>query len=163
MLKLTDDGAKITLQGQPSTADNGMFWFGSALLIGAVAVAMAMSLLSERLAIGALALLIIGSFVFNKKRQQHKKAMSGVISSGTLWVRAGDLVHDNLGKREHIHLTDNDKIVINGDTLQIVDDSDVRKYHITGFESIQEVKATKAILEGQALTKRHVNIKMKSN
>jgi len=163
MLKLTDDGAKITLQGQPSTADNGMFWFGSALLIGAVAVAMAMSLLSERLAIGALALLIIGSFVFNKKRQQHKKAMSGVISSGTLWVRAGELVHDNLGKREHIHLTDNDKIVINGDTLQIVDDSDVRKYHITGFESIQEVKATKAILEGQALTKRHVNIKMKSN
>lgn len=163
MLKLTDDGAKITLQGQPSTADNGMFWFGSALLIGAVAVAMAMSLLSERLAIGALALLIIGSFVFNKKRQQHKKAMSGVISSGTLWVRAGELVHDNLGKREHIHLTDNDKIVINGETLQIVDDSDVRKYHITGFESIQEVKATKAILEGQALTKRHVNIKMKSN
>jgi len=163
MLKLTDDGAKITLQGQPSTADNGMFWFGSALLIGAVAVAMAMSLLSERLAIGALALLIIGSFVFNKKRQQHKKAMSGVISSGTLWVRAGELVHDNLGKREHIHLTDNDKIVINGDALQIVDDSDVRKYHITGFESIQEVKATKAILEGQALTKRHVNIKMKSN
>ncbi|MDX2373602.1 hypothetical protein NJD71_05605 [Psychrobacter sp. PP-21] len=163
MLKLTDDGAKITLQGQPSTADNGMFWFGSALLIGAVAVAMAMSLLSERLAIGALALLIIGSFVFNKKRQQHKKAMSGVISSGTLWVRAGELVHDNLGKREHIHLTDNDKIVINGDTLQIVDDSDVRKYHITGFESIQEVKATKSILEGQALTKRHVNIKMKSN
>ena len=163
MLKLTDDGAKITLQGQPSTADNGMFWFGSALLIGAVAVAMAMSLLSERLAIGALALLIIGSFVFNKKRQQHKKAMSGVISSGTLWVRAGELVHDNLGKREHIHLTDNDKIVINGETLQIVDDSDVRKYHITGFESIQEVKATKAILEGQSLTKRHVNIKMKSN
>ena len=51
MLKLTDDGAKITLQGQPSTADNGMFWFGSALLIGAVAVAMAMSLLSERLSI----------------------------------------------------------------------------------------------------------------
>jgi len=163
MLKLTDDGAKITLQGQPSTADNGMFWFGSALLIGAVAVAMAMSLLSERLAIGALALLIVGSFVFNKKRQQHKKAMSGVISSGTLWVRAGELVHDNLGKREHIHLTDNDKIVINGETLQIVDSSDVRKYHITGFESIQEVKATKAILEGQALTKRHVNIKMKSN
>jgi len=163
MLKLTDDGAKITLQGQPSTADNGMFWFGSALLIGAVAVAMAMSLLPERLAIGALALLIIGSFVFNKKRQQHKKAMSGVISSGTLWVRAGELVHDNLGKREHLHLTDNDKIMINGETLQIVDDSNVRKYHITGFESIQEAKATKAILEGQSLTKRHVNIKMKSN
>ena len=72
MLKLTDDGAKITLQGQSNAADNGMFWFGSALLVGAVAVAMAISLLPERLAIGALALLIIGSFIFNKKRQQHK-------------------------------------------------------------------------------------------
>ncbi len=163
MLKLTDDGAKITLQGQASAADNGMFWFGSALLVGAVAVAMAMSLLPERLAIGALALLIIGSFIFNKKRQQHKKAMSGMISSGTLWVRAGELVHDNLGKREHIHLTDGDKITLIGEQLQIVDSSDVRKYHITGFENAQEAKAAKAILEGQALTKRHVNIKMKSN
>ena len=61
MLKLTDDGAKITLQDQPKTTDDGMFWFGSALLIGAVAVAIAMSLLPERLAIGALALLIIKS------------------------------------------------------------------------------------------------------
>jgi len=163
MLKLTDDGAKITLQGQANVADNGMFWFGSALLVGAVAVAMAMSLLPERLAIGALALLIIGSFTFNKKRQQHKKAMSGMISSGILWVRAGELVHDNLGKREHIHLTDGDKIMLIGEQLQIVDSSDVRKYHITGFESAQEAKAAKAILEGQALTKRHVNIKMKSN
>ncbi|MDN3453879.1 MULTISPECIES: hypothetical protein [unclassified Psychrobacter] len=163
MLKLTDDGAKITLQGPPKTADNGMFWFGSALLIGAVAVAMAMSLLPERLAIGALALLIIGSFVFNKKRQQQKKSMSGMISSGTLWVRAGELVHDNLGKREHIKLADGDKITLIGEQLQIVDSSDVRKYHINGFESAQEAKATKAILEGQALTKRHVNIKMKSN
>ncbi|KRG33063.1 hypothetical protein [Psychrobacter sp. P11G3] len=163
MLKLTDDGAKITLQGQSSAADNGMFWFGSALLVGAVAVAMAMSLLPERLAIGALALLIIGSFVFNKKRQQQKKSMSGMISSGTLWVRAGELVHDNLGKREHIHLTDGDKITLIGEQLQIVDSSDVRKYRITGFEIAQEAKAAKAILEGQALTKRHVNIKMKSN
>lgn len=163
MLKLTDDGAKITLQGQANAADNGMFWFGSALLIGAVAVAMAMSLLPERLAIGALALLIIGSFIFNKKRQQHKKAMSGMISSGTLWVRAGELVHDNLGKREHIHLTDGDKITLIGEQLQIVDSSDVCKYRITGFESAQEAKAAKVILEGQALTKRHVNIKMKSN
>lgn len=162
MLKLTDDGAKITLQSQPNAGDNGMFWFGSALLIGAVAVAMAMSLLSERLAIGALALLIIGSFIFNKQRQKHKKAMSGMISSGTLWVRAGELVHDNLGKRDHIHLADGDKVVLIGDQLQITDSSDVRKYHINGFESAQEAKATKAILEGQALSKRHVNIKMNS-
>ncbi|WP_289047363.1 hypothetical protein [uncultured Psychrobacter sp.] len=160
MLKLTDDGAKITLQGQSPAADNGLFWFGSALLVGAVAVALAMSLLPERLAIGALALLIIGSFIFNRQRQQRKKTMSGVISSGVLWVRDGELVHDHQGKRAHIHLSDGDKINLIGEQLQIVDCDDIRKYLISGFDNIQEATATKAILQGQALSKRHANIKM---
>lgn len=160
MLKLTDDGAKITLQGQSPAADNGLFWFGSALLVGAVAVALAMSLLPERLAIGALALLIIGSFIFNRQRQQRKKTMSGVISSGVLWVRDGELVHDHQGKRAHIHLTDGDKITLIGEQLQIADCDDIRKYLISGFDNIQEATATKAILQGQALSKRHANIKM---
>jgi len=160
MLKLTDDGAKITLQGQSPAADNGLFWFGTALLVGAVAVALAMSLLPERLAIGALALLIIGSFIFNRQRQQRKKTMSGVISSGVLWVRDGELVHDHQGKRAHIHLTDGDKINLIGEQLQIADCDDIRKYLISGFDSIQEATAAKAILQGQALSKRHANIKM---
>lgn len=160
MLKLTDDGAKITLQGQSPAADNGLFWFGTALLVGAVAVALAMSLLPERLAIGALALLIIGSFIFNRQRQQRKKTMSGVISSGVLWVRDGELVHDHQGKRAHIHLTDGDKITLIGEQLQIVDCDDIRKYLISGFDNIQEATAAKAILQGQALSKRHANIKM---
>ena len=160
MLKLTDDGAKITLQGQSPAADNGLFWFGTALLVGAVAVALAMSLLSERLAIGALALLIIGSFIFNRQRQQRKKTLSGVISSGVLWVRDGELVHDHQGKRAHIHLTDGDKITLIGEQLQIADCDDIRKYLISGFDNIQEATATKAILQGQALSKRHANIKM---
>ena len=140
-----------------------MFWFGSALLIGAVAVAMAMSFLSERLAIGALALLIVGSFVFNRQRQKQKKAMAGTISGGILWVRTGELVHDNNGKREHIHLTDGDTAKLIGEQLQIVDASDSCKYHISGFDSVQEATAAKAILQGQALSKRHVNIKMNSD
>ena len=160
MLKLTDDGAKITLQGQSPAADNGLFWFGTALLVGAVAVALAMSLLPERLAIGALALLIIGSFIFNRQRRQRKKTMSGVISSGVLWVRDGELVHDHQGKRAHIHLTDGDKITLIGEQLQIVDCDDIRKYLISGFDNIQEATATKAILQGQALSKRHANINM---
>ena len=160
MLKLTDDGAKITLQGQSPAADNGLFWFGTALLVGAVAVALAMSLLPERLAIGALALLIIGSFIFNRQRQQRKKTMSGVISSGVLWVRDGELVHDHQGKRAHIHLTDGDKITLIGEQLQIADCDNIRKYLISGFDNIQEATATKAILQGQALSKRHANIKM---
>ena len=163
MLKLTDEGAKITLQEQPLASDNGLFWFGSALLIGAIAVAMAMSLLSERLSIAALALLIIGSFFFNRQRQQRKKAMAGVIDSGVLLISAGSLIHDNQGKRNTITLADGDKITLYGEQLQIVDATNLRKYHISGFDNSQEAQATKAILEGQTLNKRHVNIKMKSD
>lgn len=159
MLKLTDEGAKITLQ--PSAiSDDGLFWFGGALLVGAVVVALAMSLLPERLAIGALALLIIGSFIFNQKRQQYKKARIGMISSGILWVRAGELVHEHQGKRELIQLQANDKITLEGEQLQIITADDMRKYHIIGFDTAQEAQATKAILQGQALIKRHVTIKM---
>jgi hypothetical protein len=160
MLKLTDDGAKVTLQGQPIASDNGLFWFGSALLIGAIAVAMAMSLLPERLSIGALALLIIGSFIFNKKRQRQKKASSGIINSGVLWIKAQEIIHDNQGKRESIQLVEGDTVTLFGEQIQIVDANDNRRYHISGFENIQEAQATKAILQGQALNKRHVNIKM---
>jgi len=163
MLKLTDDGAKISLQGQPPTGDNGLFWFGSALLVGAVGVAMEMSLLPERLSIGALALLIIGSFFFNRQRQQRKKQLSGVIRSGVLWVRAGELVHDSNGKRDSIQLSEGDKVTLFGEQIQILDADDNRKYHISGFDSVQEARAAQAILQGQALSKRHVNIKMQDS
>lgn len=160
MLKLTDEGAKITLQQQPPASDNGLFWFGSALLIGAIAVAMAMSLLSERLSIAALALLIVGSFFFNRQRQQRKKAMAGMINSGILLISAGSLIHDDQGKRNTITLIDGDKITLYGEQLQIVDANNVRKYHISGFDNSQEAQAAKAILQGQAFNKRHVTIKM---
>lgn len=160
MLKLTDDGAKITLQGQPPAGDNTLFWYGGALLVGAIAVALAMSLLPERLSIGALALLIIGSFFFNRQRQQRKKAMSEVIVSGILWVRDGELVHDNHGKRQHITLACDDKIMLDCEQLRIIAADDSQKYHISGFDNEQEAKATQAILQGQALSKRQVTIKM---
>lgn len=163
MLKLTDDGAKITLQGQPPAGDNGLFWFGSALLVGAVAVVLAMSLLPERLSIGALALLIIGSFFFNRQRQQRKKSMSGVISNGILWVRNSELVHDNQGKREQIHLADDDQITVHGEQLQIIAADNSCKYHIIGFDTMQEAQATKAILQGQVINKRSVNIKLNAD
>ncbi|WP_350979954.1 hypothetical protein, partial [Shewanella sp. AC34-MNA-CIBAN-0136] len=64
------------------------------------------------------------------------------------------------GKRAHIQLLDGDKVNLIGAQLQIVDSDNARKYHISGFDTAQEATAAKAILQGQALGKRHVNIKM---
>lgn len=160
MLKLTDDGAKITLQESPKTVDNGMFWFGFTLLIGAIAVALAMSLLPERLSIAALALLIIGSFIFNRQRLQRKDAMRGMIHGGILWVRSGELIHEEHGKREQVQLLDGDKITLQDEQLHIIAADNTRKYHISGFDSEQEARAACAILQGQLINKRPVNIKI---
>jgi hypothetical protein len=80
-----------------------------------------------------------------------------------LWVRAGELVHDSNGKRDSIQLSEGDKVTLFGEQIQILDANDNRKYHISGFDSVQEAKAAQAILQGQALSKRHVNIKMQDS
>jgi len=163
MLKLTENGAKITLTDAPKKSDNGLFWFGAVLLIAAVAVAVAMSLFPVRHSIAALALLVVASFVFNLKRQQQKKAQSSLIQGGILWVRSGELVHDCHGRRDHIALSNDDKVSQIGNQLSITDAAQLPKYQISGFDSEQEAAAAKAILQGQALQKRHANIKLQSD
>lgn len=163
MLKLTNDGAQITLKGQSTPTGDGLFWFGSALLIGAVGVAMAMSILSERLAIGALALLIVGCFIFNRQQQRQKKQDASQISGGELDVRAGEFTHKALGKQNRVVLTAGDRVEVSGTELSIVGDNDQQKYHISGFESHKEAQVMQAVLRGQKFGKRNANIKMQSN
>lgn len=162
MLKLTENGAKISLKGAAKPADNGLFWFGAVLLLGAVAVAIAMSLFPVRYSLAALGLLVVASFVFNLKRQQQKKAQSGMIQGGILWVKSGELIHDAHGRREHITLSSDDTISQIDNQLSITNSQNVLKYQISGFDSEQEAAAAKAILQGQALQKRNVNIKLQS-
>ena len=163
MLKLTSDGAQITLTGQSAPKGDGLFWFGSALLIGAIGVAMAMSLLPERLAIGALALLIIGCFVFNRLRQKQKQQAASCISSGKLEVRAGSFTHHAAGKPCQVIIESSDTITVTGDELVVLDANNAPKCRVSGFESAKEAQVMQALLQGQQFGKRNANIKMQSN
>ncbi|PNK60951.1 hypothetical protein [Psychrobacter sp. FDAARGOS_221] len=163
MLQVTDTGANITLSGKASGYGDGVFWFGVALLIGAIGVAMAMSLLPERLAIGALAVLIIGSFIFNVMRNKQKNAGHGEISSGILKVQHGMFVHNMFGKTQTISVQADDNIELSNSALTITDANGNRKCHITGFDSDKEAQVMKAILQGQQFGKRNANIKMQSS
>jgi hypothetical protein len=163
MLKLTDNGAHITLQGQSTPSGDGLFWFGSALLIGAIGVAMAMSLLPERWAIGALGLLIVGSFIFNRQRQQLKKQTASLIRGGTLDVQAGAFTHTVLGKQNRVVIAAGDQIEIRGEELVIVDANHQQKCQVSGFDSTKEAQVMQAVLQGQQFGKRNANIKMQSN
>lgn len=163
MLKLTDNGAHITLQGQSTPSGDGLFWFGSALLIGAVGVAMAMSLLPERWAIGALALLIVGSYIFNRQRQKLKKQAANLIRGGVLDVRAGMFTHKALGTQNRVTIAADDHIQIQGNELIVLDTNNQQKCLVTGFETLKEAQVMQAVLQGQQLNKRNANIKMQSN
>lgn len=163
MLKLTSEGAQITLTGQSTPKGDGLFWFGSALLIGAIGVAMAMSLLPERWAIGALGLLIVGCFVFNWLRQKQKTASSLHISSGKLEVRSGSFTHQAAGKPSQIVIESGDTIVVTGSELTVLDANKATKCQVIGFESAKEAQVMQALLQGQQFGKRNANIKMQSN
>lgn len=163
MLNLTDDGAKIILKGQSTPKGDGLFWLGSALLIGAVGVAMAMSLLPERLAIGALALLIVGSFIFNWLRQQQKKKTSLSISGGELMVRSGGFTHQGAGSPNRLAISPGDRIEVTGTQLVIFNERNQPKCQISGFESAKEAEIMEAVLNGQQFGKRNAKIRMQSN
>lgn len=162
MLQVTENGANITLSGKAQGGTDGLFWFGVALLIGAVGVAMAMSLLPERLAIGALAVLIVGSFLFNKMRHKQKIDNSH-ICSGILKVYSGGFVHNLLGKTQQVAVQPDNSISVTGTQLIICDDKGSVRYQISGFDSQKEAEVMQAILQGQSLSKRNANIKMQSS
>lgn len=166
MLQITDKGANITLSGKARGQRDGVFWFGVALLAGALGVAISMSLLPERPAIGALALLIVGSYVFNKMRSGQKDNQNH-ISYGLLKVQSGSFVHNQFGKTQQITVASNDKVTVdstgNGTTLTVYDEQNNCKCQVTGFDSEKEAQVMQAILQGQQFGKRNANIKMQSS
>ncbi len=162
MLQVTDNGANITLSGKARGQGDGVFWFAVALLAGALGVAIAMSLLPERLAIGALALLVIGSYMFNRLRN-HQKDNQNHITSGLLKVQSGHFVHNHFGKTQHITVASNDTIEVVGTVLTITTVDGITKCQVSGFDSPKEAQVMQAILQGQKFGKRNANIKMQSS
>ena len=162
MLQVTDNGANITLSGKASGQGNGVFWFSVALLAGALGVAIAMSLLPERLAIGALALLVVGSYVFNRMRNAQKGTQN-LINSGLVKVQPGMFVHNQFGKTQQIIVGANETVTVNGTSLTITTAEGSTKCQVSGFDTEKEAQVMQAILQGQQFGKRNANIKMQSS
>ncbi|WP_434353120.1 hypothetical protein VH441_07965 [Psychrobacter sp. HD31] len=162
MLKVNDNGVTVTLTGKGVGSGNGIFMFAFALLIGAVAVAVGLSSLPRQWAIGALALLVIGMFVFNVLRGRQKQQKGMYLTSGVLDVRYGLVSNFNGGRRQDVAVLVDDKIVNHGKQLTIYDKEAQKKCHISGFESAKEAQIVEQILQGQKLGKRNANIKIQS-
>ena len=154
MLQVTDSGVNITLSGQSNHQGNGLFW---------LAVAMAMSLLPERLAMTALAILVVGSFVFNWYRQKQQVSKDILISQGMLEVRP-DVFHDTqAGQRKRLLVKEDDQIMLKGKQLLIYEPNGGLACQVMGFDDAKEAKVMQQVLQGQQPNKRHINIKMQSD
>lgn len=157
MLKVNEHGVTITLNG--SSTDSSLFWFAGILIAGAVVVAMAMILLSIKLAIGALAIFVVVSFIFNQIRQ--KKGNSLMISSGVLDVQKGLITYQEMNKKKKVIFLADDRIETQNMQLVIYNKTNDKKCQISGFEHAKELEVMKQILVGKALDKRNANIKIK--
>lgn len=163
MLKINDNSISITLAGKGFANGDGVFIFAGALLIGAVAVAAAMSFLPRQLAMGALALLVVGMFVFNKLRQRQKQQKGVYFTEGVLDVRPGIITHSSAGRRKQVMVKKSDRLENHGMQFTVYDEQGQKKCHIAGFENAKEVEVLQQVLQGKMLDKRHANIKMQSN
>lgn len=160
MLKVTDNGVSVTLNGKSVRSGNGVFWFAFALLIGAVAVAMGMSFLPRQLAILALLLLVVGSFIFNRMRQKQQQQTGVYINSGVVEATRGVLIYEGTRGSQRIRIKETDRIENHGSQLTVYDAKNQRKCHISGFEEVKEVDVMQKVLLGKTLSKRNAHIKM---
>lgn len=155
MLSLTDNGVKIRLNA--ASSQGGLFWWALALVGLGVLVVVALALLPERLALGALAVFVVLCFVFNFVRQ--KQAEVRVLSGGILWVQAGSFVHEELGQRTQVVVADGDQVdLFEGRLVIECQNSAVRRYEVVGFDDEREARIMQAVLRGQGLDKRLVQV-----
>lgn len=162
MLKVIENGVLITLTGDASKQD-GVFLFGLLLLVGAVLVALAMVFLPTKWAIGALALLVVGSFIFNHWRQQQTQQSGQEIDSGVIQLTQGQLVHQQMGKQQTIILDAQDYVELNNDQLIIYSADKQKKCQVVGFETLKEAEVAKKVLQGKTLATKNTNIKLQAS
>lgn len=151
MLKVNTDGS-ITVKLIGNTPADKVFGLAVVLVLGAIVVALMAAMLPSRYAIGGVFVLACGCFYFNRLRERAKTHQ--VIACGNLTVGAYQLQHQG----QLISLSNTASIEILNDTLCICDKG--KTYHVTGFETAQEMTVAQAVLLGGAVQGRMATIKM---
>ncbi len=162
MLKVTENGITITLNGKPS--NDILFWLTLMLVVLAIGVALAMIFLPMKVAIACLVLLVVVSFVFNGYKQRITEQKSVIlISHGTLNVQQGLIAHHDGIKQQHIMLLADDTVTQRDSSLIVYGANQKPKCRVSGFDHDKEIEVMAKILQGHTMNKRHANIKMQNH
>ncbi len=150
MLRLTDNGAIITLAGK---AHRDKLFLYNCLLMAAALIVIVISVLAPaKIALGAMFALGCGCFFWNRYRQSKP---SIVINAGELTLEPYKLSHKKITHTLSAHAVIQDSEeelhIVDGKTIVIQDFADVRHKQVAH-----------ALLTGQPIGKRLVNIKLQS-
>lgn len=150
MLRLTDEGAIITLNGKPTFDMH--FLVGGVLLVGAIAIIVISMFAQVKITIGAIFLLACACLAWN----YHNRTKSIIINTGELTINSHQIIHATLTHT----LSKQAQINQCGDSLCIIDNKTII---IKGFADNRHAKIAYSILTGQRIGRRLVNVKMQSS
>ncbi len=159
MLKVTETGVTIGLQGQAVTPNKltQILWVGIAIAV--VGILMSFKLLS--VAIGSLMILlaIIASVVwqaFNRKKQVP------TLTGGELRLTQQGFSHHQDTNVTSYQLLPSDSIEPTTDGMTIYNADGQTLYHITGFHDPKHIKIAQAVLQGKSIKAQGKAIKLQS-
>ena len=154
MLTVLDDGIKVHLTGRMPTLSNPLYLGSVLLLLLAIGLAIGLTVLNTKWAIGCMAGFAVLVFIFNHFRQRASTHTH--ICSGTLIAKKQQFSTDTW----HIHLSADTKMRVTNMTLTICDHG--RVWQITGFDNQKEVLITQAVLQGQRYQTQQKHIRLDS-
>ena len=149
MLKVVDDGVVIQLSGVQT---NPLLIPAAMLVVVALIVAIIAMTMPVKATIGAMAVLAVLIFVFNRYKQRYQYEKT--IATGQITVKNRHFISAG----HAVKLSNDATIIVRHHTLTIKDLG--RVWHITGFDNEKECLIAQSVLEGKALQKREQPIRI---
>lgn len=146
-MQVLDDGVSITLRGKDK---DPLFLWAIGMLMSALAVAIICFTMPVPYAIGSVAVWAVLMYFFNQKKHIVKTQKHH--AQGTLILKNH---HFNING---VSMALSDDVQINSDDDSLVVMDKGMLYKFGGFEDEREIVIAKAVLLGQKIAKRNVNI-----
>lgn len=161
MLVVTDNGVQVLLQQKapPNIKLKDAIMVAVLVAINCI-LGLGIKSYSMSICIGINLIILafsIGLQVYRKRNQPV------VLSGGDLLLSPHTFKHTSLGKTTQYQLTQNDKIEMKKDSLQICNAQHKILYQINGFSEPKQVEVAQAVLEGKSLKTQGKAIRMQSN
>lgn len=161
MLKVTDEGIKISLNSQFKTP----FPLQEILILAILTfinsiLGFELNLYSKEVTVLINVIILAIVYCLRYWRIKHQPK---ILSGGDLLLTNQQLVHNAFGTRTQYQLQSNDTIQAVGETLLIKNQQDKTLYQINGFNDPKHLEVAQAVLNGKTIQTQGKAIKLQSS